>query len=35
MLELNDRSGMIYGFRLASEAGRVLVEGRATIVLTP
>jgi predicted hotdog family 3-hydroxylacyl-ACP dehydratase len=35
MLELNDRSGMIYGFRLASETGRVLVEGRATIVLTP
>jgi predicted hotdog family 3-hydroxylacyl-ACP dehydratase len=34
MLELNDRSGMIYRFRLAAETGRVLVAGRATIVLT-
>jgi len=34
MLELNERSGLIYAFRLASEAGGTLVEGRATIMLT-
>jgi predicted hotdog family 3-hydroxylacyl-ACP dehydratase len=35
MLELNEPSGLIYGLRLASEAGVTLVEGRATIMLMP
>ncbi len=34
MLELNERSGFIYDFRVASEPGDTLVEGRATIMLT-
>ena len=33
-LELNEPVGLIYGFRVASEAGVTLIEGRATIVLT-
>ncbi len=32
-LELSERTGLIYGFRLASETGRTLIEGRATIML--
>jgi predicted hotdog family 3-hydroxylacyl-ACP dehydratase len=32
-LELSAPTGLIYGFRVASEAGRTLVEGRATIML--
>ena len=34
-LELNDRSGLIYQIRLASEPGTTLMEGRATIMLMP
>jgi predicted hotdog family 3-hydroxylacyl-ACP dehydratase len=34
-LELNEPSGLIYGFRVASAAGATLVEGRGTIMLTP
>lgn len=34
-LVLNEPSGLIYGLRLASEAGVTLVEGRATIMLMP
>lgn len=33
-LELREAAGLIYGFRLESEAGRPLVAGRATIMLT-
>jgi predicted hotdog family 3-hydroxylacyl-ACP dehydratase len=32
-LELADPGGLIYGFRVASEAGTVLLAGRGTIVL--
>jgi predicted hotdog family 3-hydroxylacyl-ACP dehydratase len=32
-LELNERTGLIYRFRLASEGDLTLVEGRATIML--
>jgi len=33
VLELADPGGLIYGFRLADAQGRVLLEGRGTIVL--
>lgn len=33
-LELNEPSGLIYGFRISSAAGATLVEGRGTIMLT-
>jgi predicted hotdog family 3-hydroxylacyl-ACP dehydratase len=35
VLELADPGGLIYGFRLTSEQGTALMEGRATIVLPP